>query len=86
MDAKTALDRMARSRVVLIGSATRGSDEFHRERAALITRDGFGAVASTCCIGAACTVRSWSPPGCRATAWSAGSAASSAGDGPRLIP
>ena len=49
MDAKAALDRMARSRVVLIGSATRGSDEFHRERAALtralITRDGFGAVA-----------------------------------------
>ena len=49
MDAKAALDRMARSPVVLIGSATRGSDEFHRERAALtralITRDGSGAVA-----------------------------------------
>jgi erythromycin esterase-like protein len=49
MHAEATLDRVAGARVVLIGSATHGTDEFHRERAALtralITRKGFGAVA-----------------------------------------
>ena len=49
MELDTPLDRVAHSRVVLIGSATHGTDEFHRERAELtrrlIANAGFRAVA-----------------------------------------
>jgi erythromycin esterase-like protein len=49
MDAEPVLDRLAQARLVLIGSATHGTDEFHRERAALtrelISAGGVGALA-----------------------------------------
>jgi erythromycin esterase-like protein len=49
VDVQPPLARLARSHFVLIGSATHGTEEFHRERTALtrelITRAGFRAVA-----------------------------------------
>jgi len=49
MELEPPLDRLARARLVLIGGATHGTDEFHRERTdltrALIARAGVRAVA-----------------------------------------
>jgi erythromycin esterase-like protein len=49
MELEPPLDRLARARVVLIGGATHGTDEFHRERTdltrTLIVRAGVRAVA-----------------------------------------
>jgi erythromycin esterase-like protein len=49
MELEPPLDRLARTRLVLIGGATHGTDEFHRERAdltrTLVARAGVRAIA-----------------------------------------